>query len=63
VSVQLQIHGTALSHFTRKLRILCAELGIEHEFVRTATVMSESRDAYASNPLSGSRRSCTATSR
>ena len=49
--MQLEIHGTPLSHFTRKLRILCAELAIDHAFVRTKTVMSESPADYANNPL------------
>jgi glutathione S-transferase len=47
----MKLHGTPLSHFTRKIRILAAELAIPLDFVRERTVMSTSPGAYANNPL------------
>ncbi|MBL9017010.1 MAG: glutathione S-transferase family protein [Myxococcales bacterium] len=47
----MKLHGTPLSHFTRKIRILAAELEIPLELVRERTVMSTSVEAYANNPL------------
>ena len=47
----MKLHGTPLSHFTRKIRILAAELAIPLDFVRERTVMSTSPDAYGANPL------------
>ena len=47
----MKLHGTPLSHFTRKIRILAAELAIPLDFVRERTVMSTSAEAYANNPL------------
>lgn len=47
----MKLHGTPLSHFTRKVRILAAELAIPLEFVRERTVMATSAAAYANNPL------------
>ncbi len=47
----MQLLGTPLSHFTRKLRILFAELGVDFEFVRTTSVLAPSAAAYGNNPL------------
>lgn len=47
----MQLHGTPLSHFTRKIRILAAELAIPVEFVPTPSVMATVPAAYADNPL------------
>lgn len=47
----MQLHGTPLSHFTRKIRILSAELAIPVEFVSTKSVMATAPAAYADNPL------------
>ncbi len=46
-----QLYGTPLSHFTRKLRILLAELEVDFEFVRTPSVLAPSSAAYGENPL------------
>ncbi|MDB4955739.1 MAG: glutathione S-transferase family protein [Myxococcales bacterium] len=43
--------GTPLSHFTRKIRILLAELGIDFEFVRATSVLATSATGYGENPL------------
>lgn len=48
---RLQIYGTPLSHFTRKVRILLTELGVDFDFVRTTSVLATTPDAYADNPL------------
>jgi glutathione S-transferase len=47
----MQLFGTPLSHFTRKIRILAAELGVPLEFVPTQSVMATTPAAYADNPL------------
>ena len=47
----MQLHGTPLSHFTRKIRILAAELAIPLELVPTQSVMATSPAAYGDNPL------------
>jgi glutathione S-transferase len=47
----LKLHGTPLSHFTRKIRILLGELGVQHEMVWLPTVMAASPGAFADNPL------------
>ena len=47
----LELHGTPLSHFTRKIRILLAELGVEYDFVRASSVLALSPAPYADNPL------------
>jgi glutathione S-transferase len=47
----LKLHGTPLSHFTRKIRILLGELGVQYEMVWLPTVMAASPDAFADNPL------------
>jgi glutathione S-transferase len=47
----LQLHGTPLSHFTRKIRVLLVELGVEFEFVRVGGVLGTSAAGYADNPL------------
>jgi glutathione S-transferase len=46
-----QLHGTPLSHFTRKIRILFAELGVDYDFVRATSVLATSTAAYGENPL------------
>ncbi|HEY4180232.1 MAG TPA: glutathione S-transferase family protein [Kofleriaceae bacterium] len=47
----LQLHGTPLSHFTRMLRILLAELGVAFDFVRLPGVLATGASAYADNPM------------
>ena len=47
----LQLIGTPLSHFTRKVRILLAELGVELELVWAASVLATAPAAYGGNPL------------
>jgi glutathione S-transferase len=47
----LQLLGTPLSHFTRKVRILLAELGVEFEFVRATGVLAAAPASYGGNPL------------
>lgn len=46
-----RLHGTPLSHFTRKIRVLLAELGVTHEFVRAPGVLATAAAAYGDNPL------------
>jgi len=46
-----RLHVTPLSHFTRKIRILFAELGVEFEFVRAPSVLASGAAAYGDNPL------------
>jgi len=48
---ELQLIGTPLSHFTRKLRILLAELGVAFEFVRAPGVLAPAAATYGGNPL------------
>ncbi len=45
------LHGTPLSHFTRKIRILLAELCVDFDFVRASSVLAISQASYADNPL------------
>lgn len=50
----MQLVGTPLSHFTRKVRIVAAELAIPLDFQTlpaTTGVMTATADAYAGNPL------------
>jgi len=50
----IQLVGTPLSHFTRKVRIVAAELAIPLDFQTlpaTTGVMTGTPDAYANNPL------------
>ena len=47
----MRLFGTPLSHFTRKIRILAAELEVPLEFVPTQGVMATTPTAYADNPL------------
>jgi glutathione S-transferase len=47
----LQLIGTPLSHFTRKVRILLAEIGVGFEFVRAPGVLAPSPATYGGNPL------------
>jgi glutathione S-transferase len=46
-----QLVGTPLSHFTRKIRILFQELGVDHDFVRVASVLATETATYGDNPL------------
>ncbi|HET9620301.1 MAG TPA: glutathione S-transferase family protein [Kofleriaceae bacterium] len=50
-SAALQLIGTPLSHFTRKVRILLAELGVAHDFVRAPGVMGTATAPYGDHPL------------
>lgn len=43
--------GTPLSHFTRKIRILLAELGVDYVFDRARSVLATDPAAYGNNPL------------
>ena len=47
----MQLYGTPLSHFTRKVRILLAELDVPFDFERVAGVLETSPAAYGGNPL------------
>ena len=46
-----RLFGTPLSHFTRKLRILLVELGVEFDFVPAPGVMGTDTAGYGDNPL------------
>lgn len=46
-----QLYGTPLSHFTRKIRVLLAELGVAFDFVRATGVLSTDTPMYGGNPL------------
>ena len=48
---KLLLHGTPLSHFTRKIRILLHELGVPFDFGRTPNLLEPSAEAYGANPL------------
>jgi len=48
---KLQLYGTLLSHFTRKIRILLHELGVPFELVRTPNLLESSAPSYGANPL------------
>ena len=47
----LRLYGTPLSHFTRKIRILLQELGVDFELVRPTSLLATSTDGYGDNPL------------
>lgn len=47
----LQLIGTPLSHFTRKVRILLAELGVPFTFARAPGVLAAAPASYGGNPL------------
>jgi glutathione S-transferase len=51
LQLKLRLYGTPLSHFTRKVRILLAELGVDFEFVRAPGVLAASTTTYGDNPL------------
>lgn len=52
VQARPQLHGTPLSHYTRKIRILAAELGIDLDFVPVdGGVLATDPARYADNPL------------
>jgi glutathione S-transferase len=46
-----RLHGTPLSHFTRKVRVVLAEFGVAYDFVRSPGVLSPSPADYGDNPL------------
>jgi glutathione S-transferase len=46
-----RLFGTPLSHFTRKIRILLAELGVQFDFVRAPSILEMSTSPYGGNPL------------
>jgi glutathione S-transferase len=46
-----RLYGTPLSHFTRKIRVLFAELGVDFDFVRPTSILVESPETYGENPL------------
>lgn len=46
-----QLYGTPLSHFTRKIRILLAEIGAGFDFVRIPGVLATSPATFGDNPL------------
>jgi glutathione S-transferase len=48
---KLQLYGTPLSHFTRKIRILLLELGVAFDFVRATTILTTETATYGDNPL------------
>lgn len=48
---RLELHGTPLSHFTRKVRILLAELGVQYKQVWVPGVLALSPETFANNPL------------
>ena len=48
---RLRLYGTPLSHFTRKIRILLTELGVDFELVRPTSLLTTSTDGYGENPL------------
>lgn len=45
------LYGTPLSHFTRKIRVLLAELAVDYEFARLPGVLLTETAAYGGNPL------------
>lgn len=47
----MKLYATPLSHFSRKIRILLAELGIPFEWVQTPGVMDPTVATYGDNPL------------
>ncbi len=47
----MKLYGTYPSHFTRKVRIVLAELGIPHEFEVLASLMLTGPEHFAQNPL------------
>lgn len=46
-----QLIGTPLSHFTRKVRVVLAELAIPYDFVRADGVLATATANYGDNPL------------
>ncbi len=47
----LSLYGTPLSHFTRKIRVLLAELDVAFDFVRVGGVLGTAPSGYGDNPL------------
>lgn len=47
----LELIGTPLSHFTRKVRIVLHELGVDYAFVRAPGVMAAATAPYGEHPL------------
>jgi glutathione S-transferase len=48
---KLELIGTPLSHFTRKVRIVLHELGVDYELVRAPGVMATATAPYGDHPL------------
>ncbi len=49
--IRPRLYGTPLSHFTRKVRALLAELEIEHEMVWAPSVLAAQPATFGDNPL------------
>jgi glutathione S-transferase len=47
----MKLHGTPLSHFTRKIRILLDELDVPFEMVWAPGVLADGTAAFGDNPL------------
>ena len=47
----LRLFATPLSHFARKVRILLAELELDHELVWTENLLSEDPADFGGNPI------------
>lgn len=47
----MQLYGTAPSPFTRKVRVVLLELGLEHDFRLITALLSNSSSDFANNPL------------
>jgi glutathione S-transferase len=47
----LKLYGTPRSHFTRKIRILLLELGLDFELVEVAGLLGGAATTYGDNPL------------
>ncbi len=46
-----KLYGTPLSHFTRKVRIVLAELGVPFDFIRAPDILATVTTTYGDNPL------------
>lgn len=47
----LQLYGTPLSHFTRKIRILLHELDVPFDVIRPPDLLAPAAPSYGDNPL------------
>lgn len=47
----LKLYGTPRSHFTRKIRILLLELGLDFELVEVTGLLAGAATTYGDNPL------------